>query len=150
MKELQAFSLQRSAGACIMLTASTDQEPFYRPRRIRSNTDCVYSFLASPLITCSKTRPRGSFLIMANSDCVHFLASPLTCSKERYNCSRSYPSMGDETSICTWCLHEEDSMTSIVTKASDTILSNNNITVRAPAVASPFASLTERPYKSSP
>ncbi|KAI5057416.1 hypothetical protein GOP47_0027431 [Adiantum capillus-veneris] len=57
-------------------------------------------------------------------------------------CSRSYPSMGDETSICNWCLHEEDSMTSIVTKASDTILANN-ITMRAPAVASPSASLTE-------
>lgn len=54
-----------------------------------------------------------------------FLCSKCSYRPQHIYCSRSYPDLCGEASICNWCLHEEDSLTSSVVKASRTLNKTN-------------------------
>ncbi|MCO5572409.1 hypothetical protein L7F22_026163 [Adiantum nelumboides] len=59
-----------------------------------------------------------------------FVCSKCSHRHQHTYCSRSYPNMGEEASICNWCLHKEESILTKETMASDAVA---NKAVRATA-----------------
>ncbi|MCO5571206.1 hypothetical protein L7F22_024941 [Adiantum nelumboides] len=50
-----------------------------------------------------------------------FVCSKCSHRHQHIYCSRSYPNMGEEASICNWCLHKEESILAKETMASDAV-----------------------------